>query len=49
MSESGDRRIKQSLYINRTSIKFCNDAMLARLEKFELRKDFLHVQRQETH
>jgi len=47
MSESGGRRIKRSLYIDMTSVRFCSDAMLARFEKFEMLKDYLHNKKQE--
>jgi miniconductance mechanosensitive channel len=47
MSESGGRRIKRSLYIDMTSVKFCSDEMLARFEKFELLKEYLHNKKQE--
>ncbi len=36
MEESGGRRIKRSVYIDMGSIKFCDEAMLNRFEKFEL-------------
>lgn len=35
MQEAGGRRIKRSIYIDTTSIKFCDDEMLARFEKFQ--------------
>jgi miniconductance mechanosensitive channel len=47
MSESGGRRIKRSLYIDMTSVRFCSDAMLARFEKIALLKDYLHNKNQE--
>ncbi len=47
MSESGGRRIKRSLYIDMTSVRFCSDAMLTRFEKFEMLKDYLHNKNQE--
>jgi miniconductance mechanosensitive channel len=47
MSESGGRRIKRSLYIDMTSVRFCSDAMLARFEKILLLKDYLHNKNQE--
>jgi miniconductance mechanosensitive channel len=47
MSESGGRRIKRSLYIDMTSVKFCSAAMLERFEKFELLKEYLHSKKQE--
>jgi miniconductance mechanosensitive channel len=47
MSESGGRRIKRSLYIDMTSIKFCNAEMLTRFARFELLKDYLRNKEQE--
>ena len=47
MSESGGRRIKRSLYIDMTSVRFCSDEMLARFEKFALLNDYLHNKKQE--
>jgi len=41
MSESGGRRIKRSLYIDMTSIKFCSDSMLERFKKFDLIRDYI--------
>lgn len=35
MSESGGRRIKRSISIDMTSIKFCDEEMLARFEKIQ--------------
>jgi miniconductance mechanosensitive channel len=36
MQESGGRRIMRALLLDKTSIKFCNDEMLARLGKIDL-------------
>ena len=41
MSESGGRRIKRSLNINISSIKFCTLEMLERFKKFQLIKDYI--------
>ncbi len=41
MVETGGRRIKRSIYIDTSSIKFCDEAMLNRFKKFELLKDYL--------
>lgn len=41
MSESGGRRIKRSLNINIRSVKFCDQDMLARFEKFEVLTGYL--------
>lgn len=41
MSESGGRRIKRSLNIKISSIKFCKLEMLERFKKFQLIKDYI--------
>ena len=41
MSESGGRRIKRSLNIKISSIKFCTREMLERFKKFQLIKDYI--------
>jgi len=41
MSESGGRRIKRSLNIKISSIKFCGLEMLERFKKFQLIKDYI--------
>lgn len=41
MSESGGRRIKRSLNIKISSIKFCTLEMLERFKKFQLIKDYI--------
>jgi len=41
MSESGGRRIKRSLNIKISSIKFCTQEMLERFKKFQLIKDYI--------
>ncbi len=41
MSESGGRRIKRSLNIKISSIKFCSLEMLERFKKFQLIKDYI--------
>ncbi len=41
MSESGGRRIKRSLNIKISSIKFCTEEMLERFKKFQLIKDYI--------
>ena len=41
MNESGGRRIKRSINIDMNSIQFCDDAMLARLDKIELLRNYL--------
>lgn len=41
MSESGGRRIKRSLNIKISSIKFCTQEMLERFKKFQLIQDYI--------
>jgi miniconductance mechanosensitive channel len=41
MSESGGRRIKRSLYIDKTSVRFLGDAERKRMERFALLGDYL--------
>lgn len=41
MSESNARRIKRSIIFTTTSVKYCDDALLAELNKIDLLKDFL--------
>jgi miniconductance mechanosensitive channel len=41
MSEAGGRRIKRALNVNIRSVKFCDQEMLSRFEKFELLSDKL--------
>lgn len=41
MHESGARRIKRSIYVDMTSIKFCTEEMLERFEKIKLLQDYL--------
>ncbi len=45
MSESGGRRIKRSLHIDMSSIKFSTDEMLEHFRKFDLIKDYI-IQKQ---
>lgn len=42
MSESDGRRIKRSLKIDMTSVRFCDDAMLSRLLDIELLRPYLN-------
>jgi miniconductance mechanosensitive channel len=46
MSESGGRRIKRSLHIDMSSIKFCPDDMLERFEKIYLLKEYLQQKKE---
>jgi miniconductance mechanosensitive channel len=41
MSESGGRRIKRAIYIDMSTIKFCDDALLERFRKFQHLRDYL--------
>lgn len=41
MSECGGRRIKRAIYIDQTSIRFCDQAMLKKFSSFELLKPYL--------
>ena len=42
MSESGGRRIKRSINIDISSIKFCDELMLKKYEKFNLLKNYFN-------
>lgn len=42
MEESGGRRIKRSILIDQTSIKFCDDAMLERFQKIDRLKEYVN-------
>lgn len=41
MSESGGRRIKRSIYIDQTSIRFCDNDMIEKFKLFELLAPYL--------
>jgi len=41
MSESGGRRIKRSIKIDMSSIKFCSDSMIERFKKFKVIRDYI--------
>jgi miniconductance mechanosensitive channel len=47
MSESGGRRIKRSINIDMTSVKFCTPEMLDRYAKFQLLSDYIIYKRKE--
>lgn len=47
MEESGGRRIKRSIKIDMTSVKFCSQEMLHKFEKFVLIKDYVVSKQQE--
>ncbi len=48
MKLTGGRRIKRPIYIDITSVKFCNEEMLNRFEKFDLIKDYVRSKRDEV-
>ncbi|MFC1843712.1 mechanosensitive ion channel family protein [Thermodesulfobacteriota bacterium] len=47
MSESGGRRIKRSLHIDMSSIKFCTNEMLERFHKFDLIENYIAEKQEE--
>ncbi len=47
MQESGGRRIKRSIHIDISSIRFCDESMLARFEKIILLKPYLEEKQKE--
>ena len=47
MSESGGRRIKRSLHLDMTSIRFLSDTELDKLAKIHLLTDYIHTRQQE--
>ncbi len=47
MSESGGRRIKRSMLIDISSIRFCDSDMLARFGKIDFLKDYLKQKQEE--
>lgn len=47
MMEAGGRRIKRAIYIDVTSIKFCNDEMLNRLESIQCIHKYIKNKRKE--
>jgi miniconductance mechanosensitive channel len=47
MSESGGRRIKRSINIDMSSVKFCTNEMLDRFEKYQLIKEYIQIKRKE--
>ncbi len=48
MRESGGRRIKQSVIIDMTSIKFCDDVLLSRLLEIQLLRGYLDAKTKEV-
>lgn len=47
MSESGGRRIKRSLNIDMTTVRFCNQEMLDRFKKIHLLKEYIETTEKE--
>lgn len=47
MEESGGRRIKRSVSIDMSSVRFCDTATLNRFEKFELIRDYVRQKEEE--
>ena len=47
MSESGGRRIKRSISVDMTSVKFASPDMIQRWERSQLLKDYLRVKQDE--
>lgn len=47
MKESGGRRIKRAVYIDMTSIRFCDDEMLERFSRYHLISDYVESRRRE--
>lgn len=48
MQTWGGRRIKRAINIDISSINFCSDQLLAKLEKIDFLKDYLHERKQEV-
>ena len=48
MKEAGGRRIKRSVYIDMSSIRFCDEAMLNRFKRFDLIRDYVTEKEQEV-
>jgi miniconductance mechanosensitive channel len=47
MQQTGGRRIKRSLFIDQSTIKFCNSDMLQRFEKIRLLSDYIKQKQEE--
>ncbi len=47
MQNTGGRRIKRSIYIDQSSIKFCNENMLKRFKSMHLLRDYVSRKQQE--
>lgn len=48
MQESGGRRIKRAIRLDMTSVRFCDDEMLARFSRIQYMKDYLATKRAEV-
>jgi miniconductance mechanosensitive channel len=47
MSESGGRRIKRSIYIDMTSVKFCTEEMIEKFSKIKYLSDYIQNKEKE--
>jgi miniconductance mechanosensitive channel len=47
MQLAGGRRIKRSIYIDLSSVKFCDERMLEKFKKFRLLKDYIFFKEEE--
>lgn len=47
MQESGGRRIKRAIYLDMTSVRFCDDAMMERFGKIQLIREYLEQKKAE--
>ena len=47
MSESGGRRIKRSLLIDQTSVKFCDNEMVSRFANFKRLTNYIETKQKE--
>jgi miniconductance mechanosensitive channel len=48
MQESGGRRIKRAIHLDMSSVRFCDEEMLQRFERFELIADYVRSRRDEV-
>lgn len=47
MTLSGGRRIKRAVFIDQSSVQFCNEEMLSRFSRFQLIKEYLNKKQNE--
>lgn len=47
MSQSGGRRIKRAIYLDMSTVKFCDNSMLERFEKYQLITEYVRSKRNE--